>query len=321
MSNTAHAVVVPPGDGEDLSYLALLARVKVALESATELSVPASELRPYPDQPRQYFDEAHISGLSASIDSGGQTTPGIIRKKPAETLYEIIDGECRWRGILRIPEERRPLYRARLVAADDEVVQYLISGIANFNRKGHTAIEIMDTIDRLRSFKLPMTEIANLLGINIQWAYQMHGLKKLVPEVLAMLSPELPKDKQLPVTAAIQISKIDGRLQLGLAQRVLNKDVSLAQLRAEVVKVGRRAGVPVRVQEVKPLHQWDSFNNKIYASSRALDDALALIIKGSFNSILATRPADARQLAQKLRAISNTALHVEERMNKIRTSR
>ncbi|HVZ75831.1 MAG TPA: hypothetical protein VG934_00990 [Candidatus Paceibacterota bacterium] len=302
------------------AYLELLARVKKALETGREISIPFSDIRPYPTQPRQRFNAEGIRRLSASIDAGGQTSSGIIREKPADiryemadtgpeivprrvsghTTYELIDGERRWRSIGLIPELRRPLYRAKLIVAEDDVVQYLISGITNFNREGHTALETMSTIDRHLKFGFPMQEIANLLGISRSWADQIHGLMSLKPEYQKLLDPDLPKAKQLPITAAIQISKIEPQLQDSLVARVLARDISLSRLRGEVVRVARSAGSAIRTREVEPRKLWTSFGNKVDSISRTAADAEDLITKQEVNRFVRQQPRETDDLLSKI---------------------
>lgn len=279
----AASAVVEQEIDESFAHLDLLARVKRALASAVEVTVSADEIRPFPDQPRTYFNDDSIQRLSSSIDAGGQITSGMIREKPAETRYELIDGERRWRAVLRIPESRRPQYKAKLVEADDDVVQFLIAGIANFNREGHTPLEVADTIDRFTKFQIPMKEIASLLGISEHWAYQMQGLKKLAPDVSEMLDPNRPKGTVLPLTAAIQISKIEERLQKPLAERVLNRDVTISRLRSEVIKVAKSENSAIRLREVSPLKQWESLGNKMEVIARTANDAEALLKNGQLN--------------------------------------
>lgn len=294
-------------------YLGLLARAKQALDSGVEIAVSCSEIRPYPNQPRHYFNEDRIRSLSASIDGSGQTTPGIIRENPGATRYELIDGERRWRAVSLIPAERQPLYKAKVIVADDDVVQYLISGIANFNREGHTPLEIMETVDRLLSFGIPMEEIASLLGITTGWAYQVHGLNKLEPSVSALLDPTLPKQEQLPVSAAIQISKIEGRLQMGLAQRVLKKDITLGRLRSEVIKVAKKEGVTVRVREVSPLKQWESIGNKIDVVARSLADVDAMFDSGQIIPRFPRAHADtSRKMIRRLQEAQEALTHCKQ---------
>ncbi|MEI9966992.1 MAG: hypothetical protein WDN67_05235 [Candidatus Moraniibacteriota bacterium] len=82
---------------------------------------------------------------------------------------------------------------ATLIELDDDAVPWLIAAVANFNREGHTPTELADSIDHMVKLKIPMEEIAGLIGISLHWAYQMYGLKKLQPDVWDMLDPTLPR--------------------------------------------------------------------------------------------------------------------------------
>ncbi len=318
--NSALALIETADEAEttDYAYLELLGRVKQALDSRTEMRLPAIDIRPYVGQPREHFDEESIGRLSRAIDMGGQTTPGLIRRNPAETPYELIDGERRWRAVMRIPEDRRPLYKADLIEADDDVIQFLIAGIANFNRVGHTPVEIMRTIHQYHvGFKIPMEEVAGLMGISVPWAYSMHGLRNLASPVLAMLDPKLPKEKQLPVTAAIHISKIEVKHQVGLAAQVLNKSISLSQLRSEVVKVATREGSHMRVRELTPLKQWESFGNKLEVVLRTAGDSKGIMDKKDINLLLKNRPGDTAKLLRKIRDASKILTQLENSIDKL----
>lgn len=306
--------------GKNYAYLSLLARSKKALESAVEVAVPVTDIRPYPDQPRQYFNPAAIQNLSYSIDGGGQTTAGIIRKNPGSTPYELIDGERRWRAIKLIPEERRPLYRGRLIEAEDDVVQFLISGVANFNREDHTPIEAMRTITRLVKY-LPMKEIADLLGKSEGWTQNMYSLRKLEPNVLALLDHQLPKEKRLPVTAAVEISRIEARLQMGLALRVLKKEIPLTRLRGEVVKTATRAGSPIkiRIPEVTPLDQWNSITKKVAMLLQTVEDLGPLFEVKEMHAFLDYRADETRALQTKLRKVREGVEKAEEAIRNVQT--
>lgn len=317
MTNLALVDTGGPNEIGPHDYLSILARAKIALDTATEIRVDVADVRRFENQPRKYFNTEGIVRLAQSIGAGGQTMPGIIRENPGATRYELIDGERRWRAVSSLPPEGRPLYKALLVVADDDVVQFLISGVANFNREGHTSIETLETIDRLLGFNFPMEEIAAVLGISTVWAYQMHGLKKLVPEVLDLLNPELPKKKQLPLTAAIQISKMDESLQAPLAQRVINRDVSLANLRTEVVRIASVAGMPVRVREIDPRKKLSSVLTKAGVLVRTSDDIKALVSTPDLKKHLASRPGEVRKLIALLREARDSVFACEEILNRI----
>jgi hypothetical protein len=305
------------GTEEDFEYLQLLARVKIALGVATDVAIPVEEIRAYKNQPRVTFKEESLQRLSTAIDLGGQTAAGMIRLKPGETPYELVDGERRWRAISMIPSERRPLYNAKLIEADDEVVQFLISSMANCGHELHTPMEMCSTIERMRRLKFPMKEVAGLLGITESWAGQIHGLKNLVREVSDMLDPEQPKERKLPLTAAIQISKIEPRLQLGLAQRVLSKDITLVRLRGEVVKAATREGSHIRVRELSPLKQWESLGNKVVALSRYVDDVEHLLQKGDVTHLVQVRSETDRHLRLLVKA-RDGLYRIETKMRKNR---
>lgn len=310
----SHALTASDETDRTHDYLSILGRAKEALASAVEVSVPASDIRRYRAQPRKYFNPDGIRRLRASIHAGGQTTSGIIRALPGATPYQLIDGERRWRAIARIPRSERPLYKAKLITADDDVVQFLIAGVANFNREGHTALKTTDTIDRLLGFGFPIEEIAAILGISTFWAYQLHGLKKLIPEVKALLDPELPRKKQLPVTAAIQISKIEGKFQAGLAARVLNKEISLGRLRSEVVRVAQKAGSAIRVREVDPRKRWESATKKSDTARRSLWDLKTLLNSEEIAPFLKTRGPEAMSIFRQLQEVERTVADCKKRL-------
>src|ERR1700722_7256932 len=59
---------------------AILDRVRVAFANATyEKEVVGERIRPIPNQPRKHFNAQKLLGLSDSIKSIGQITPGYLR--------------------------------------------------------------------------------------------------------------------------------------------------------------------------------------------------------------------------------------------------
>ncbi len=303
MNAITQVAPVLPSDEDDQSYRALLERVKAALSGATDIDLRWDDIRPYPNQPRTHFDDASITRLSEAIDAGGQITRGLVRKNEDVTPYELIDGERRWRAVGRIPEDRRPLYKAQIIDADDDVVQFLIAGMANFNREDHTTLEKVETIVRLKDrFKFPMTEIAKLLGFSVMWGYEMYGLKNLAPEVKLMLEPTRPKNQRLPSTAAVQISKIaDTRIQIDLANRVLAKSLPLGALRTAVVTAGKKAGIPVRLRVITPGEQWESFGTRVDGLTKVMKDLQSRSV-GNFGFLARNRP---EELERRIASLDN----------------
>lgn len=259
------------GDVGKADWKQVLERIKRALADGELVREAPALFRPMSGQPREYFDVGAMQRLTDSIRKVGQIQLGLARKITPDNSgarFELIDGERRWRSVSEIP---LPFYRALVISIDDEAAGYITSAIANFNREGNTPTEISDSIHKLHALlEVPIPEVAKLFGLSEHYTYQLLGLQNLNPEVKAMLDPRLAKDRILPTTAAIQISKLHRDLQVRMADQVLNRTVSLKTLRSEVVRVGEVHGAPVRTREVRPDKQWESIINTARNSADGL---------------------------------------------------
>lgn len=261
--------------GENFEWLALLGKARKAMAEGREIRISPTLIRPLAGQPRVFFSVDSIKRLADSMKTVGQIVPGIIRKIDGAggIEYELLDGERRWRAAI----QAGLTYRATLIDVDDESIPFIVAAVANFNREGHTPTEVSDSVEKMVKLKLPMDEIARILGITPFWAYQMRGLQNLHPKVRDMLDPNLPKDQMLPVTAAIQISKVDVVLQHDLAKRVLDRTLTLKSLRGEAVRVSKAAGAHIRERKRPPRKQWDSIlalSGQLLRTARDLENAL-----------------------------------------------
>jgi ParB/RepB/Spo0J family partition protein len=283
----------------------LLERAKKALSNRTPLMIPVTQIRRYKNQPRKYFDEEKLKQLSVSIDQSGQAIAGLVHAVKGDVPYELIDGERRWRSIYLIPENRRPLYKADLIEADEEVLRFLVSGMTNFNREGHTPMELAEAIDAYLSFGMKMSEIANVLGVSEMWCYQIHSLTKLDVGVAALMLPERSKNERLPVTAAIQISKIDKPLQMGIAVQVMAKKIPLGGIRKVVIETAKDAGVEVRTREVDPRKQWGSIKRRLTQARRALQDVRVRAESDSVEKYFQDSDVDRPEFVSEIKSIES----------------
>ncbi len=322
---------------QDYAYLGLLRKVKEALSKRTDIMIPATNIQRYRGQPRVFFNQDSLIRLSQSIDQGGQISPGLIRREAGgiqyrmrknekgvweleevlgPTDFQLIDGERRWRAVLMIPPERRPDYHAQLIEADDHVIKFLIAGVANFNRQGHAPMEVANTIETYYGqFKIPMKEIATLLGISDHWARQLRGLVNLDPEVSKLLSPELPKNQQLPVAAAIEIAKVrQFAVQKDLAQKVMTREVPLGRVRGEVIKAAQEANVTIRLREVEPRKQWESFGNRLDLMLRTAGEAEHVIGKELVSAFVKVRPRETAELLKGLKETRESLSRIEDEL-------
>ncbi len=247
--------------------LAILERVRIAMANAVYVKVPPELIAPLKGQPRVYFNPERQAKLVRSLKSVGQLMPGIIRTKPCDEMgrvHELLDGERRLRGVL---EARLPEYRAMLVEVDDEAAPYVVSVISNFNREEHTILEIADSVQKLHEkLKLTMYQIAEVIGIKAQEASDLYGLRRLIPEVRDMLDPHIAqgqvnKGYVLPKLAAIEIARQPADKQLKYAQKIMDRELTVAGLREHIRNVGDGGGA--RTTQLSPEHRRRTINTRV----------------------------------------------------------
>jgi len=260
----APAPSVPPLEARPAEHSAIekwkpiIDRIRKAIAEAVYVKVSPSLIDPLPGQPRKYFDPASLKELADSIRSIGQMQVGMLRKKGDR--YELLDGERRWRsGILAGVDE----YRAMLIEIDDEAAPFVVSSIANFHHENHTPLEISDAIERLHNgLGIPIPEVAKMYGIGYFWAYKLHSLQKLHPKIRNMLDPHLKKTVQLPITAAIEVAKLEQSVQSELVDRYRQGKVSLAGMRREAHLIAKSTGTYIRTRSDEPARKAKRAENK-----------------------------------------------------------
>jgi ParB family chromosome partitioning protein len=121
--------------------------------------VPLAEIRPNPDQPRRYFDEAALESLAASIRARGLLQPLVVRRTAAG--YELIAGERRLRAAQRAGLESVPV-----VVRDAGPQERLeLALIENVQRENLTALEEAEAYRHLIDVHgLTQDEVAQAVG-------------------------------------------------------------------------------------------------------------------------------------------------------------
>jgi ParB family chromosome partitioning protein len=148
-----------PALGRGLSALIPDAPLAAPASSERALDVDIDLLRPNRFQPRTHMDDDRIAELSRSIKSNGVIQPIVVRK--ADTGYEIVAGERRWRasqraGLLKVPVVVREIPDDRLLAA---------ALIENIQREDLNPIEEAIAYRRLADeFSLTQEQIAESVG-------------------------------------------------------------------------------------------------------------------------------------------------------------
>ena len=248
----------------------ILERVRIAMSNATFAKVPPQRIRPMEGQPRLYFNTERMERLKDSFKAVGQITPGIIRRVPLDDNgcdHELLDGERRWRAaqMSQLSE-----YRAMLVEIDDQAAPYVVSVIANFNREEHTVLELADAVLKMHEgLKLTMYEISRVLGLShVNEASKLYGLRRLIPTVRDMLDPNLVKGHTLSKAAAVQISLRDPDDQLELAEKMMNRELTLTTLKDHVRRVDESRGKVIPERYMSPEHRRKGTESRIEKMAR-----------------------------------------------------
>jgi ParB family transcriptional regulator, chromosome partitioning protein len=189
-------------------------------------------LRPNRHQPRTSMDDGKIEELARSIRANGIIQPVVVRK--ADTGYEIVAGERRWRaaqraGLLKIPVVVRDVPDDRLLA---------VALIENIQREDLNPIEEAVAYRRLADeYHLTQEAIAEAVGKDRSSIANCLRLLKLPQEVRANVAAAA-----LSMGHARAILGLpDESAQLRLSREVISKNLSVRETEALVKKAGEKA--------------------------------------------------------------------------------
>ena len=197
-----------------------------------ELDVDIDLLRPNRFQPRTTMDEARIEELSRSIKSNGVIQPIVVRR--ADTGYEIIAGERRWRasqraGLLKVPVVVRDIPDERLLAA---------ALIENIQREDLNPIEEAQAYRRLADeYQLTQDQISDAVGKERSTVANVMRLLKLPPEVRENLSAGSLSMGHARALLALP----DEQAQVRLSREIVSRTLSVRETEALVKKAAEPA--------------------------------------------------------------------------------
>jgi ParB family transcriptional regulator, chromosome partitioning protein len=122
--------------------------------------VPVGAIEPNPNQPRAYFDEETLAGLTASVAELGVLQPLLVRQLDEER-YQLIAGERRWRAAKRAGLPSVPV----VVREADEVASLEQALVENLHRSDLNALEEAAAYQQLmEDFGLTQEQVAQRVG-------------------------------------------------------------------------------------------------------------------------------------------------------------
>ena len=203
---------------------ALLGDAALQSQEGGSLSLPISQVEPGLKQPRKRFDEESLQDLADSIRIHGVIQPLTVRRL-ASGYYQIIAGERRWRaaklaGLTEVP--------AVIIEADDRKVMEL-GLIENLQREDLNPIEEANGYKvLLDEYGLTQEEVAQRVGKSRPAVANALRLLAL-PDPVHLL---LEEGKLSAGHARAILSLEDGALQMKLAKKVMEEELSVRQTEA-----------------------------------------------------------------------------------------
>jgi ParB family chromosome partitioning protein len=136
------------------------AAVDATAASAGAGPIPVGEIRANPEQPRRRFDPAELERLAESIRRHGVIQPVVVRR--AETGYELVVGERRWRAA-----QQAGLTTIPAVVADVAAPARLeLALVENVQRHGLNPIELAQAFRTLAERGATHEEIGARVGFD-----------------------------------------------------------------------------------------------------------------------------------------------------------
>lgn len=228
---------------------ALFADNSVEGESSTgAVKLKLFDIEPNKNQPRKHFDEEALAELSASIAEHGILQPIVVRPI-AETGYQIVAGERRWRaarlaGLTEVPVIIKEL-------SDKQVMELAL--IENLQREDLNPIEEAEGYKALlETHELTQETVAKRVGKS----------RSAIANSMRLLN--LPE--------SVREMTRDGRISAGHARTLLSfEDVETAnQVAQEIVEKGLSVRDVERLAQKKPtadkpakIKRRDSFYDEV----------------------------------------------------------
>lgn len=194
--------------------------------------IDINDIKPNAGQPRKSFDENKLEELAESIEQHGLIQPLVLRS--AGQGYEIVAGERRWRAARMIGLKELPCIVRELT--DEE--NMLLAIIENMQREDLNPIEEAEGLKQMiDTYGLTQEQVSRGVGKSRPYITNSLRLLKLPAKLRYMTA-----DGRLSMGHARALAAVkDEKLQLRLAERVVNEGLSVRQVEKLAQESGTKA--------------------------------------------------------------------------------
>jgi ParB family chromosome partitioning protein len=188
--------------------------------------VPISQIEPNRYQPRDYFDEESLAGLTASIRELGVLQPVLVRQVGASN-YELVAGERRWRAAKRAGLQFIPVVIRDIT--DELSLQHAL--VENLHRENLNPLEEAAGYQQLiEDFKLTQEEVAQRVGKSRSAVTNLLRLFQLPPQVQKLVA-----ESQISTGhAKVLLGTPDRAFQEALARRIVAEGLTVREVEEAV---------------------------------------------------------------------------------------
>ena len=238
------------------------------------LYIPARGIAP--SQSNRRISAEQVEKMSRSIGEVGLLQPITVREIPDSpkdgAWYELVMGECRWRGCAALSADF-PV--AAFVRELDDKTAARIQAVENFQRQDLDVIEAALTIQHLKDTGWKMAEICGFIGRESTAVYRSLKLLELSdPAREALRKGELAVDvgeMLARIPAPLREEALEAVLEPRLSSKPLTKREALALLTREYIEPEAKAQEWLErrraVEDNHPCAKWAP-----YPEARAIAD-------------------------------------------------
>ena len=226
-------------------------------------TVPVENLIPNRYQPRQFFDQDELRGLTQSIRENGILMPILVRRRDDDSgMYEIVAGERRWRAAQEAQLHEVPIIIKEL--DDNKALEVAL--IENVQRQDLSPLEEAEGYQRLmQEFSRTQEDVARAAGKSRSHVANILRLLGLPDGVKQML-------QQGALSAGHGRALLGAEDPVAMAQQVIKQGLNVRQTET-LVKKPQISG-PSEGAAVPPPDDVDT-----RAMERQLSEKLGLVVK------------------------------------------
>jgi ParB/RepB/Spo0J family partition protein len=219
----------PNGHAPPQAVPAALTAAIAAADDAEEMNVLLAHIDPDPDQPRKYFSDEDLHALVDSLATHGQQVAGIAYRDPETGRYRIIEGERRFRALLRLGAKTMRLRVFK--QPPDQLKRSQLQLISFDQHKDLTLVERdMAYEDHITRVGGTATALAQVVGKSISAVTRAIQRAQAIAPALK----ERFRAGTLPPEILEELATLPGDAQLALAEQYPNTLRNKAEVKAAV---------------------------------------------------------------------------------------